>query len=100
MYTVAESKCEGSTRLTHVFAGSPGNRFVRSVHKPPSFVVIQTLPSSVPAKRIPGRIGDSASVVIVPYVSAPVASRVTPPVSLVLMMMRAESLVERSGEIG
>ena len=44
--------------------------------------------------------GDSATVVIVPCVSAPELSRVIPPVSRVLMMMRAESRVERSGEIG
>ena len=43
---------------------------------------------------MPGRIGDSATVVIVPWVSAPELSRVTPPVRRVLMIIRAESLVE------
>jgi hypothetical protein len=51
-------------------------------------------------QRMPGRMGDSATAVIVPCVSAPELSRVIPPVSFVLMMIRAESLVERSGEIG
>src|SRR3954463_985689 len=99
-YTVAVSKCDGSTRLTHVFFGTPGKRVVISVHCPPSFVVSHTLPSSVPTQRIPGRTGDSATVVIVPWVSAPELSRVMPPVRRVLMMIRAESRVERSGEMG
>jgi len=99
-YTVALSKCDGSTRATQVFLGTPGKRVVMSVQVPPSFVVSQTFPSSVPTQRIPGRIGDSPIVVIVPCVSAPELSRVIPPVVLVLAMMRAESLVERSAEIG
>src|SRR5512147_2553186 len=43
---------------------------------------------------------DSASVVIVPYVSAPVASFVTPPVESIENLTFAISRLLRSGEIG
>src|SRR5687768_1668672 len=87
-------------RLVHVRAGSPGKRPVRFSHAPPSFRVSHTLPSSVPAHRRPGRTGDSASAVIVPCASAPVTSGVMPPVVRRLVLIFAESLVDRSGEIG
>src|SRR6266699_1111337 len=84
-------------RLTYVPAGTPGERPVMLSQVPPSFFVIQTLPSSVPAYSTPGRSGDSASDTIVQYVSAPVTSGVTPPVVRVLTRIRIESLVVRSG---
>src|ERR1700716_2011552 len=87
-------------RLTYVPAGTPGKRPVMLSQVPPSFLVTQTLPSSVPANRTPGRSGDSASDTIVQYVSAPVTSGVTPPVVRVLTRIFIESLVVRSGEIG
>src|SRR5919202_5358 len=87
-------------RTTYVSGGTPGKRPVRFSHVPPSLRVIQTLPSSVPAKRSPGRIGDSASAVIVPYVSAPVASLVMPPVVSMLKRILRRSRLDRSGEIG
>src|SRR6266516_3419240 len=108
MENVAVSKCEGSMRLPYVPAGTPGTRPppppppppVSSSQVPPSFLVSQTLPSSVPAYNTPGRIGDSASDTIVQNVSAPVTSGVTPPVVRVLTRIFIESLVVRSGEIG
>ena len=87
-------------RTTYVLGGTPGKRVVRFSHVAPSLRVSQTLPSSVPAKSSPGRTYDSASVVIVPYVSAPVASFVMPPVESMLQRTFAMSRVERSGEIG
>src|SRR5213079_2299512 len=87
-------------RLTYVPAGTPGKRPVIFSQVPPSFLVTQTLPSSVPAYSTPGRSGDSASDTIVQYVSAPVTSGVTPPVVRVLTRIFIESLVVRSGEIG
>src|SRR5947209_14195812 len=93
-------KRDGSMRLTYVPAGTPGDRPVMLSQAPPSFFVIQTLPSSVPANSTPGRSGDSASDTIVQYVSAPVTSGVTPPVVRVLTRIFMESLVVRSGEIG
>src|SRR3712207_23731 len=98
-YTVLESWREGSMRLTYVLRGTPGKRPVRFSHVPPSLRDTHTLPSSVPAKRMPARTGDSASDTIVPYVSAPVTSGVRPPVRLTERSMAAESAVERSGEI-
>src|SRR5574341_1856665 len=80
MKNVSESCGDGSMRLTYVPAGTPGKRPVRSSHLPPSFQLIQTLPSSVPAKRMPGRMGDSLSETLVAYVSAPLTSGVIPPV--------------------
>src|SRR5688500_5646009 len=109
-YTVDESNRDGSTLLTQRFGGTPGKRPVRSSHVAPSYFVTQTLPSSVPAYRIPGRTGDSLIETIVLCVSAPVASLVMPPVRSragvpsglrpVLMRMRFASCVDRSGEIG
>src|SRR5690348_11860139 len=87
-------------RTTYVCAGTPGNRPVRFSHVAPSLRVSQTLPSSVPAYSSPGRTYDSASVVMVPYVSAPVASFVTPPVESIEKRTFAMSRVLRSGEIG
>src|SRR2546425_887390 len=89
-------------RLTYVPAGTPGKRPppVSSSQVPPSFLVSQTLPSSVPAYNTPGRIGDSASDTIVQNVSAPVTSGVTPPVVCVLTRIFIVSRVVRSGEIG
>src|SRR5438067_1517256 len=87
-------------RTTYVFGGTPANRPVRFSHVPPSLWVSHTFPSSVPANSSPGRTYDSASAVIVPYVSAPVASLVMPPVESMLQRTFAMSRVERSGEIG
>ena len=67
---------------------------------PPSLRVNQTLPSSVPAYRSPGRTGDSASDTMVQNVSAPVTSGVMPPVVWVLTRIFIVSRVVRSGEIG
>src|SRR5689334_879331 len=86
-------------RVTYVPAGTPVNRDVSSSHVPPSFFVSHTRPSSVPANRIPARIGDSLSDTIVQYVSAPVASLVMPPVVRVDTRIFVVSIVERSGEI-
>src|SRR3954471_4503747 len=87
-------------RLTYVPGGTPGNRPVSSSQAPPSLRVSQTLPSSVPAYKSPGRNGDSDSDTTVQNVSAPVTSGVTPPVVRVLTRIRIESFVVRSGEIG
>ena len=87
-------------RLTYVPAGTPGKRPVRFSHVPPSLRVNQTLPSSVPAYRSPGRTGDSASDTMVQNVSAPVTSGVMPPVVWVLTRIFIVSRVVRSGEIG
>src|SRR5256885_15164181 len=87
-------------RLTYVPTGTPGKWPVRFSHLPPSFLVSQRLPSSVPANSSPGRSGDSASDTIVQYVSAPVTSGVTPPVVCMLTRIFIEDLVVRSGEIG
>ena len=62
--------------------------------------VSQTLPSSVPAQRMPGRTADSLSDTTVPYVSAPVASGVMPPVFRIEVSIFAISRFDRSGEIG
>src|SRR5262245_25083929 len=61
MYQVSVSKCEGSTRLTYTsLFGKPGNFFQSiCVQVAPSFGVIHTLPSSVPAYSKPGLIYDS-----------------------------------------
>src|SRR5438045_9024053 len=80
-------------RLTYVPAGTPGKRPEMLSQLPPSFFVSQTLPSSVPAYRMPGRIGDSASDTIVQNVSAPVTSGVTPPVVRVLTRICIEASV-------
>src|SRR3954447_9814678 len=69
-------------------------------HVAPSFFVTQKFPSSVPAARKPGRTYDSASATTVPYVSAPVASSVMPPVLFMLVSIFAKFFFERSGEIG
>src|SRR5712691_12030105 len=87
-------------RLTYVPAGTPGKRPVMFSQLPPSFFVVQTLPSSVPAYSTPGLSGDSASDTIVQNVSAPVTSGVTPPVVWVLTRIFIVSRVVRSGEIG
>ena len=80
-------------------AGTPFTFAVCSVQLPPSFQDDQTRPSSVPAKRMPGRSGDSLSDTIVPNVSAPVASVVMPPVVLVEMRILVVSAYDRSGEM-
>src|SRR6266852_7984472 len=87
-------------RLTYAPAGTPGKRPppVRLSQLPPSFLVSQTLPSSVPANSNPGRSGDSASDTIVQYVSAPVTSGVTPPVVCIETRIFSESLVVKAGE--
>src|SRR6266850_2581981 len=87
-------------RLTYVPAGTPGKRPVRFSQVPPSFLVSQTLPSSVPAYSRPGLIGDSESETIVQKVSAPVTSGVTPPVVRVETRIFIVSRVDRSAEIG
>src|SRR5258708_7096987 len=87
-------------RETYVPAGAPVTFFVTSFQLPPSLELTHTRPSSVPAKRIPARIGDSLSDTIVQYVSAPVASLVIPPVVLVDTRTFIVSAVVRSGEIG
>src|SRR5438045_623717 len=87
-------------RLTHVFLGTPGKRVVRFSQLPPSLRVSHTLPSSVPAYSRPGRTGDSASAVMVLWVSAPVLSGVMPPVVWVLTLIFTGSCVVRSGEMG
>ena len=97
---MAESCDDGSMRLTYVFFGTPAKRLLTSSQLPPSERVSHTRPSSVPAQRIPGRMGDSASDTIVLYVSAPVTSGVMPPVVFVETRMRIVSRVVRSGEIG
>jgi hypothetical protein len=99
---VSESKCDGSMRLTYTSPdASPGNRFAGICsHVAPSLRVTQTLPSSVPAARKPGRTYDSASATTVPYVSAPVASSVMPPVLFMLVSIFAHCFFDRSGEIG
>src|SRR5678815_2132499 len=86
-------------RVMYVPAGTPLTRDVSSSHVPPSFLEIQRRPSSVPAKRMPARIGDSLSDTIVQYVSAPVASLVMPPVVRVDTRIFIVSSVDRSGEI-
>ena len=87
-------------RLTYVSGGRLAKRVpgIRS-HEAPSVRVSQTLPSSVPANSSPGRIGDSMSDVIVPNVSAPVASVVMPPVVFVLTRIFMVSRSVRSGEM-
>ena len=99
---MSESKCDGSIRLTYTSpAASPGNCVAGICSQvAPSFRVIQTLPSSVPAYRKPGRTDDSASATTVPYVSAPVASSVMPPVLFMLVSIFAICFFDRSGEIG
>src|SRR5678809_156025 len=89
-------------RLTYTSPGArPGNRFAGICsHAAPSFLVTHTLPSSVPAARKPGRTYDSASATTVPYVSAPVASSVMPPVLFMLVSILAICFLDRSGEIG
>src|SRR5579862_2492535 len=79
--------------------GSPGKRPVRLSHVAPSLCVFHTLPSSVPAYRIPGFTYDSASATTVPNVSAPVASMVTPPVQVTDVSILAHCFLERSGEM-
>src|SRR5678816_2142992 len=87
-------------RLTYTSPGArPGNRFAGICsHAAPSFLVTHTLPSSVPAARKPGFTYDSASATTVPYVSAPVASTVMPPVVFVLTSIFFMSCLDRSGE--
>ncbi len=81
---VLTSWLDGSILLTQVPSGTPGNRSVSSSQSPPSSRLIQVRPSSVPAKRKPCWSGDSASATMVAKVSAPVTSRVIPPVVSVL----------------
>ena len=76
---------DGSTREMYEPAGTPRTLAVSSVHAPPSFIVFQRRPSSVPTIRCPARSGDSSSETIVPNVSARVASVVMPPVVVVEM---------------
>src|SRR5215207_6750298 len=79
----------------------PGKRDIGiCCHVCPSFCVVHTLPSSVPAISQPARTYDSASATTVPYVSAPVASRVIPPVLVMLVSIFPHCFLERSGEIG
>src|ERR1035437_9751277 len=87
-------------RDTYVPAGTPVMFLVSSFQVPPSFHEIQRRPSSVPAKMMPGRIGDSLSDTMLAKVSAPVASVVMPPVVCVEMRIFVVSAEERSGEIG
>ena len=108
-YTVAESDGLASILLTCVKGGTPTNRALRSSHEPPSFFVSHTFPSFVPTYNTPALNGDSAMVTIVAFSSAPVASRVMPPVAStaglpsiskpVVMRMRDSSRDDRSGEI-
>src|SRR4051812_20268899 len=81
--------------------GSPGKRVAgMASHGEPSLRENHTLPSSVPAQRNPGRTYDSARATTVPYVSAPVASSVMPPVFFMLVSILPISRLDRSGEIG
>ena len=81
-------------------AGSiPANFDVRFSHVAPSFTDFQTLPSSVPAKSSPGLAGLSSSATTVPYVSAPVASIVTPPVKRTDVSIFASNRLDKSGEM-
>src|SRR5436853_6648628 len=81
--------------------GSPGKRVAgMASHGEPSLRENHTLPSSVPAQRNPGRTYDSARATTVPYVSAPVASSVMPPVFFMLVSILPRLLFERSAEIG
>src|SRR6185369_9545158 len=94
-----ESCGDGSMRETYVPAGTPGKRVVSSSQVPPSLREIHARPSSVPAKRMPARIGDSFSDTIVQCVSAPVASLVMPPVVRMETRIFIVSAVDRSGEM-
>src|SRR5574339_725764 len=79
----------------------PGKRDIGiCCHVWPSFCVVQTLPSSVPAISQPDLTYDSASATTVPYVSAPVASRVMPSVFVMLVSIFPHCFLDRSGEIG
>src|SRR5690349_9786497 len=79
----------------------PGKRDIGiGSHVAPSLRVVHTLPSSVPAQRRPGLMYDSCSTTTVPYVSAPVASIVMPPVLRIDVSIFAICFLERSGEIG
>src|SRR5690242_5928213 len=86
-------------RFTQVNFGTPGNRPVMFFHVAPSFRDRQAVPASVPAESRPGRMGGSASAVIVQCVSAPVLSGVMPPVVCVLILIFIGSRVVRSGEM-
>src|SRR5579864_3797858 len=79
--------------------GSPGSRLVTFSHVAPSFDDCHKRPSSVPAYSRPGLTYDSASATTVPYVSAPVASIVTPPVHVMEVSILAQFFFERSGEM-
>ncbi len=100
-YAVPSATCDASRRLTQVPFGTPGT-FARTLAQvaPPSRVIC-TFPSSVPTQMMPGRMGDSAIVMIVQWVSAPVSSIVMPPVAFMLPPCRGPSLslslVVRSG---
>src|SRR5207249_10640607 len=87
-------------RLTYVPAGTPEKRPVILSHVPPSFLVTQTLPSSVPTNNSPGRSGDSPSDTIVQYVSAPVTPGVSPRVVSILARIFIELVAARWGEVG
>ena len=87
-------------RDTYEPAGTPVNLPVTSSHAAPSLFVNHTRPSSVPANKSPGRIGDSFSDTTVPNVSAPVTSGVMPPVVRSATCSLAESAYESSGETG
>ena len=67
------SKCDGSTRLTHVPSGtSVRGTFARTfVQDLPASRVTCTLPSSVPAQITPASTGDSTTLMSVACVSAP-----------------------------
>ena len=71
----------------------------RFSHVAPSFDDFHTLPSSVPAYSRPGLAGLSSSATIVPYVSAPVASSVMPPVRRSAVSSLAVRFFDRSGEM-
>ncbi len=91
------SKCDASIRATQVFGGTPCTFLRTSVQvRPPSRVTCM-FPSSVPVQMTPACTGDSATVVMAPWCSAPELSRVSPP--LRPMTIFSGSWVERSGEM-
>src|SRR5205085_6824475 len=68
-YATFGSTFDGSIRTTHCPRAGSGKLFVSSAHLPPSFSVIHSRPSSVPAQSSPAFFGDSASENTTPYFS-------------------------------
>ncbi len=82
---------------THVLSGTPRMRSMTLVQVAPPSRVTCTLPSSVPTQITPRSTGLGAMVMMVVWFSAPVASRVSPPLSPARCF--SGSFVVRSGEM-